>query len=516
VKARLRGELAPFALLVAAALVVRLIDLGDRPFHHDESQDAYFSWILAERGDYQYQPILHGPLRFYLTAAVYKLVGDSDFTARLAPVLMGTVAVGLPYLLRRELGRVAAIAAAVMLAFGPTYLYFSRFAREDIYMACLNLALLVAVFRFVEAPRRWHPAVIGALLAAAMATKEATFITGFVFFTFLVAWFAVRRHDLLGRLRAVDLEAYGYGFAAFAAVFTILFTVFLTRPDGLWDGLYDGLAYWLEQHGPGRGEKEWFFYSVVLVAHEWPVLLLAAVGAVVAVRSPTPLRLFLIWAFVLQQAIYSWANERFTWLVMHPLLPLILLAGIGVQAIWSARGRWPGRAGLALIAVGAAYMVFASWNANALHRADPREFLVTTQSSEEVLGVRDDVLETAADLERRGLPVSITVDAAEGATFPWAWYFRDLPAGYIDLSAASATLPDSSILLLTEGSRSKFLEQLDGSYDGRRFRFRVWWVRDYSKLRGGFVEWLLRREPWNETGGMWEWLYVRREEGAGG
>ena len=48
---------------------MRLIALGDRPFHHDESQDAYFSWLFFTQGDYYYQPILHGPLRFYLTSA---------------------------------------------------------------------------------------------------------------------------------------------------------------------------------------------------------------------------------------------------------------------------------------------------------------------------------------------------------------------------------------------------------------------------------------------------------------
>ena len=61
-------EITGYVLLVAAALAVRLIGLSDRPFHHDESQDAYFSWLFRTQGDYTYQPILHGPLRFYLTA----------------------------------------------------------------------------------------------------------------------------------------------------------------------------------------------------------------------------------------------------------------------------------------------------------------------------------------------------------------------------------------------------------------------------------------------------------------
>ena len=117
---RPRGELAAYGLLIAAALVVRLIELGDRPFHHDESQDAYFSYLFFANGDYEYNPLLHGPLRFYLTAVMYALFGDSDFTARLAPALMGTAMVPLPCLLRRQLGRAAAFAAAALLAFGPT------------------------------------------------------------------------------------------------------------------------------------------------------------------------------------------------------------------------------------------------------------------------------------------------------------------------------------------------------------------------------------------------------------
>ena len=74
-RGRPRGELLAYALLTAVALGLRLVELGDRPFHHDESQDAYFSWVFWTSGDYTYQPILHGPLRFYLTAALYTCSG---------------------------------------------------------------------------------------------------------------------------------------------------------------------------------------------------------------------------------------------------------------------------------------------------------------------------------------------------------------------------------------------------------------------------------------------------------
>jgi uncharacterized protein (TIGR03663 family) len=514
---RRRGwELLAYAVLIAAALAVRLIDLGDRPFHHDESQDAYFSWLFYKQGDYRYQPILHGPLRFYLTAGVYTLFGDSDFTARLAPALMGALTVPLPYLLREQIGRVGAFAAAVALAFGPSYLYYSRFAREDIYVACITLALLVVIFRFLDRPRPRHPVLIGALLALSFATKETTFITVFVFGLFFLVVLAaqerrhgLRRMPLLRTAASVGWEPWAWGLAAFAGVFTVLFTVFLTNPAGLWDGLHDGIAYWLEQHGPGRGEKEWYFYVVVLVAEEWPALLLGAIGAAVALRRPTLLRLFLVWDFLLSLAVYCWANERFPWLVLHPLLPLLLLAGLGVQAIWDARGRLAGRAGLVAVAACAAYAGYASWSVNAENGADPREFLVSTQSAEQVLGVRDEVRAVAARAGREGRDAHVLVDSAQGATFPWAWYFRDLDAGYLDLTKAS--LPsETDVAIMTDGSRAARREELAG-YEGRRFPFRVWWVREYGEMSPeGWWRWYTRREPWNPTGGLPEWLYVRQ------
>src|SRR4051794_1819673 len=282
---RPRGELLLWALLIAVALVLRLYDLGSRPFHHDESQDAYFSWVLRTGGGYAYDPLLHGPLRFYLTALMYLLFGDSDFTARLAPALMGTAMVGLPYLLRDQLGRIAAFAAGVLLAVGPSYLYFSRFAREDIYIACITLALVAVTFRFLERPRAHQPALIGALLALSFATKESTFITIFVGGSYLLlalGWqvrrSGAREAPILHTLRAVGWEAWVWAAVAFVGVYTLLFTTFLTHPKGVY-GLYTGLDYWLGQQPVGRGGEPPGFYVVVLFAHEWPVLLLGAVGA---------------------------------------------------------------------------------------------------------------------------------------------------------------------------------------------------------------------------------------------
>ena len=195
---------------------------------------------------------------------------------------------------------------------------------------------------------------------------------------------------------------------------------------------------------------------------------------------------------------------------MHPLLPLVLLAGLGVQAIWSARDRWLGRAGLVLVVLCVLHTGYASFRANAQDGADPREFLVTTQSSREVVQVRDEVVGLAAKAQREGRDLTVLVDSSQGATFPWAWYFRDLDVGYLNLDEVSQIPSDTDVVLMTENSREKLRGELAG-YDGRRFPFRVWWVRDYGAMSlRGWWDWYAHRKPWNPTGGLPEWLYVRQ------
>ncbi len=511
---RPRGELIAWGVLVAVTFALRIADVGSRPFHHDESQDAYFSHTFTF-GGYEYDPLLHGPFRFYLTGLMYLVFGESDTTARLAPVLMGTLVVALTYLLRHQLGRTAAFSAGVLLAVGPSFLYFSRFAREDIYVAAITLGLMVAMFRFLDHPRPATPSIIAALWAVLWATKETVFIFGFVVFTFLV-WAVViqslrardwRQGEVVRAVRSVGWAAWVYALATFFIVFSVLFTVFFFDPDGVRKGLIDGIDYWLGQQPVNRGGEPWYFYLAVLFGKEWPVLLLGGVGIAWCVRHPTTQRLFLVWAFVFQLAIYSWASERFSWLVIHPLLPLILLAGLGVQALWAQRRRRLRTAAAVVIGCSLAYTLYASFTANVRYEADPRDWLVSTQSSVEVKQVADEV----RALARANPGLSVTVDSAEGATFPYAWYFRDLEVGYIDMKTAGY-VPDSQVLVMTEGSRAAQLPNLS-AYEGRRFAFRVWWVRDWGRLLspGAWWDWFTRHETWNATGGMDEWLYVRRD-----
>ncbi|MGO8949011.1 MAG: flippase activity-associated protein Agl23 [Ktedonobacterales bacterium] len=192
-------------LVLATAL--RFWGLGDKPLHHDESMHAYFSLVFAEDpSSYSYNPLLHGPFQFHAEALMFAFIlglqaifvhGASgnpwinDTTARIVPALFGVGIVALPLGLRREIGRYAALTAAFLLAVSPTFVYFSRFLREDIYFNFFMFAMVVSAVNFAHSRQlRWFVALFASTVLA-YATFEGIYLTLAIFGSFLailLAW----------------------------------------------------------------------------------------------------------------------------------------------------------------------------------------------------------------------------------------------------------------------------------------------------------------------------------------
>ena len=172
-----RLELVAYALLLVAALGSRLWDLGGRTLHYDELLHAWYSWLFSEGGAYTHTPLMHGPFLFHVAAASYVFLGSSDLVARLVPALFGAALVVMPLFLRRELGRPGALITALFIAMSPSILYFSRFIRNDVYMAVWVLGLVIVMWRYMERPRGRLLYLWVVLWALAFTTKETAYIT---------------------------------------------------------------------------------------------------------------------------------------------------------------------------------------------------------------------------------------------------------------------------------------------------------------------------------------------------
>ncbi|MGH9136132.1 MAG: flippase activity-associated protein Agl23, partial [Acidimicrobiales bacterium] len=312
--------------LTAVSLVAHLWRLGERPLAHDEAIDAWFSWQARSFGVMRYDPVYHGPLRFYLEGPVLRLFGTGAFQARLVAALAGAATTALIAASTRTLGRIGAPAAAVMFLVSPTALTVTRTGREDSLVALVSVALLLLVARLLAEPRPAHVVGAGVLLAVSFGLKETTFLFGFAALVFLAvagivaaarpgaARLALGRFVALGRIPSM------WAVIAFLATFIVIFTAAFRYAEGFESGLLDGVRYWWSQHDVRRGGQPWFFYVLIYAAYEWLVLAFAVAGAVVTVRRRLLPGVWLATMFAVQLLVFTWAGEKFAWLALHPLL----------------------------------------------------------------------------------------------------------------------------------------------------------------------------------------------------
>jgi uncharacterized protein (TIGR03663 family) len=350
-KIALNWELICWATIILVAVVTRFWDLGSRAQHHDESMHSFYSWELYRGKGFVHNPLLHGPLLFHANALIYFLFGASDYTSRVAPAIFGVGIVVAPFFLRKWLGRYGTLIAAAMLTISPGFLYFSRFIRMDIFAAGFEIMMFIAIIKYLDERKNLYLYLLAAGLALAFSTKEISYITTFIFGTFLALlllweWLRDRKFPrnlpsfdlviVIGSLSAplffsaviikviglwdpLDYTNYGQqsflvfmavlgAFAAlglwwnwrrwivaagiFWAIYILLHTTLLTNMGGLLTGPIGALGYWLAQQGVERGGQPWFYYLVLTPLYEFLPLLLALMGmgylSFKKVRSQSP------------------------------------------------------------------------------------------------------------------------------------------------------------------------------------------------------------------------------------
>jgi 4-amino-4-deoxy-L-arabinose transferase-like glycosyltransferase len=169
-------EQLAYLAIFALALLTRLWNLDNRALHHDETLHAYYSWAVFRGQGYVHDPLLHGPFLYFFGALINFLFGDSDATARLGAALFGVALVMLPALLRRELGRTAALLTSVLLLISPAFMYIGRFIRHDPYGIVFELLALIGVVRYISTRRAGWLYIATAALGLMSANMETFYL----------------------------------------------------------------------------------------------------------------------------------------------------------------------------------------------------------------------------------------------------------------------------------------------------------------------------------------------------
>jgi uncharacterized protein (TIGR03663 family) len=394
--AALNWEVVAFVGLMLVAAFTRLVDLGPRAFHHDESIHAFFSDYFLKTGNYTttsgfdggYDPTYHGPFLYHATALMFYLFGTNDYNARLAPAIFGIILVGLCWLFRPFIGRVGALIATFLVIFSPSINYYSRSLRHDVFALAGITLLFVSILWFMRTHQsRW--VYLGAVgFAIAFASHELTYLITVVFVVFLLlALFLFKSFSerATAGLRTVvgdeDVNPVKSAWSAlmarpwtllggaltFLGIYAVLFTNMFIKPQLIFSGVL-GPLYWLGQHGVNRGTQPEFYYMLLMPIYE-PLALLAGLATTVwlvtrLVRGkpderqsddidivtegpedqygvPYPsmqgmrgfaLAFIAFWSFG-ALVVFSIAGERLPWLNMHIAMPFTLLASAGLAAL---------------------------------------------------------------------------------------------------------------------------------------------------------------------------------------
>ncbi len=112
------------------------------------------------------------PLYPYLLGALYALTGPSVLTAKLFQAFLGSITVLLVYLLGcRLFGRRAGILAAALTAVTPIFPFYEIFLLRATLVTVLNLAFLLALFRFNPGKPLRTAALAGAILGVGVLAR---------------------------------------------------------------------------------------------------------------------------------------------------------------------------------------------------------------------------------------------------------------------------------------------------------------------------------------------------------
>ncbi len=320
----------PF-MLIAIAFALRFYNLDLRPFHHDESVHAHFSYLLFKQGTYKYEPLWHGPFQYYLTAILYRLFGDSKWISRMIPALFGVALVALPFALKKYIGLKSSFITAFLLAISPSFLYYSRFFRNDIYLAFFSLAAVVCVIHYLEKKKPLLIYLASFLFALSLCTKENAYVTAFIFFSFAALYilYTLRQRtpeDIMTILKDNKiLLPTIISLSIIMMIYTSFYSFFFRNPQDSF-ALFRAVSHWASYHTGPTGP--FFFYAALSLLYELPILIFGIAGIFYFIRKKDMLMIFMSYWAISSFLIYSFViYEKAPWLLLHLLLPLAFIGG---------------------------------------------------------------------------------------------------------------------------------------------------------------------------------------------
>ena len=444
--------------------------------HGDEAVGAYVSSGVARTGSFVYESSnRHGPFQYYLGGLMMRWKGESTFWIRFPYALAGSLLILACFGFRRPLGDFGWLLSCSLLSFSPIFVYYSRYAVQEIYFLAASALLFSCGLAFARQGRgAW---LLGFLLAGAwMVTIKETFMIVWGCLAAALALgvlfggsgFRLAASGALSRLKARPLAGIAGLLAGSLLVVLAYSDIFrdfsglrrlpLNLVSMLRHGASTADAVELHRHPAG-------FYAPLLLRLEWLTLALAAAGVWVALRWRRPRTLLLAIYALLTLIVTCALSYKTPWLIMTPLLPMALLAGDGIGQLASRHlSRLPRSVSLTGACAIPLLLLPQVIQTSYSRPADPALGLAYHHAGAAQLDLVHEIRETLARVPSYSYP---RVFISLPYYWPLAWYLRDEK----DVNFESSPIPSLNpvelamvpVVITLESADPKFLKAFIGA-----------------------------------------------------
>ena len=506
-------KFTPYALLtliLLGAAVLRFYDLGYRPMHGDEANQAIKTSVLLETGEYAYDPFEHhGPTLYYLTLPVLWLAGAhnaaemTEAMIRVVPAFFGLGLVLLSWLIVLPIDRRAALWAALLTAVSHGLVYYSRYYVQEISFVFFAAGLIWCAHHYLSSRRLGWALGAGLFLGLLHATKETSVLVVFamaVALACVVAWekFVARREVRLG----LNLKHLAAGLVLALAVSVLFFSSFFTHWRGPLDSLLTYTTYLNRAEGHGSSalhDQPWYYYGSLLAwtyreaGPKWSEGLILGLGLIGVLwgliggnrtdqtdqtdlldrsnqsnrSNQSDRRIALLPRFLALYTLFlivgfSIIPYKTPWNLLIFLHPLCLLAGLGAQRLVTFARPRPVRVVITLLLfAGAFQLATQAWHGSLTYGADVRNPYVYAHTSSAIRRLVER-LDGLAAVHPQGDQIHINVFRFDGDYWPLPWYLRRFPnVGYWPNFPDS---PDADVILTAPEIAGALQERLTEEY----------------------------------------------------
>ena len=478
-----------FALILLVGFGLRFYDLTKRPIHHDEGvigwfklnilnaclnpnlQDFDFAEFARACGSsYTYDPDYHGPFEYLFGAWVFRIFGASDFTLRAPECLFALATIALLLPLRKNIGDVGTLVAGALLAVSPSMVYYSQRAYMDNFFIFFTLGAVVCAVKYWE-ERKDLWLYLGAVdLALLFTTKETAFI-----FVFTAAAFAVftaigsycskiskpmKAAAGFSKLAAFIREkrkALAIALAAFAITYIFVFSTMFFDPIEAWNGATKGLVFWLNRSTTWEGHfKPFGYYYGLLVNYEHAILFLS-VGTVLFSMRDSFARWCAFWAFS-TWLIFSLIPYKTPWLDPHFILPMAIVAGIGIDTLTRSLNGWQRFLPILVVLPLLAISTFTAWDVTYVRYADEKVALVYVSTVDSYKALVERIENESKRFQGTDTPISIV----STDYWPLPWSLRDYKR--VAYYGRSVYGQDAPIIISSRSDYSEIKPELRSAY----------------------------------------------------